>query len=323
MEFQEKDIIGYRPDLNYKKESFSKTEIQTLTENAKKEMETIIKSSPSNTIKGLESVIRNVDSLINKIIDNSTDKDLRTFYAAILLKKDDYVKNALESNDTIDGETSYEVLFLMNIAKDNLKSVVNTLKTLYYGDENISLEQQEEKDAMIFQSILSKDGTESSFGIKYNLLYTDAILNKSIENTGYFINKVVIGFPKTIESGTSTSVDSSNSLILNKLFDETKTKDDDRTAAFTKQLERNLAEKTLFNYYEKRKELIQMDQLCVQSGTEIALFQNELEKKQSEVSNSVKEISKYMLYIQTQLKLFEPLLKSKEQLRKIYKQLTD
>ena len=321
--FDEKDVIGYRPKLDYRKDSNYKKLVQAVTESANKDLEMILKSSPGKTIQKLNSVIDNADLLINSVLESADEKDLEMFYTAITLGKDEYVKEILDLNDTIQGNTSYEVVFLMNLVKDNLKSVVNTLKTLYYGNENITLEQQEEKESIIYQSILSKDGTEDSFGIKYNLLHSDAILNKSIENVGFFVNKAMISFAGILSSGTIAETDSSNEVILSKMFETKKKKNNDRLSVFQQQLDRNLAQKTLYNYYDKRKELIQLDQLCVQSGIEIPLFQNELENKQLQVDDSIKEVSKFMLFLQTQLSSFETTIKSKEQIRKVYQHLID
>lgn len=267
-------VIGYRPNLEYKKEMNKKTEVSA-EENASTDSSGNVQYSdtltgfnnntPSNSIKDVDYVIENIKTLIDELSKSFTNgnwneyNDISVLLGAVEVNNSEEIVNFINYHkNLITGSIVPELIGLLHDTKVRLETLNHVLKELYYGTSSIGQEEAEEIDKSYLDQLKKSEVSGQTRKINYLALSYDSILNRSVTMYAYGVNRKAIGLSKIVQSETEITSDSSKKQILNSLYNKTNRDIECRLNAYEVQQNIEIMKKTLYNYYEKRSAMIDL-----------------------------------------------------------------
>ena len=330
-------VIGYKPSLNYTKErrgvSLKKDTLTNTTEEDYDDeyeytdtVNNFIDSCPSQALSDIDYTIENLKILIDKLSaafkNGHWDKynDISMLLMAIENNDKKYIKDFIEYHrNDISRSIVPELIHDVYYSKLRMEALNKALKELYYGDENISLENAEEIDNSYISKLESYESSNEKSKINYMSLSYDSIVNRSISMYSFNINKKAINISDIVTKQDDTNINPSKSYLIQQLFDEINNEIDYRRSSYNPEQSVEIMQKTLYNYYDKRKKLIDLYDLIDSSDS--VYLKRKVEDYQNQIDEAIKDINKAFVGNQIYLAEKEKLEQEKHYLLNIYAQL--
>lgn len=283
-------IIGYKPELGLSKNikavvDASDNSIASNKENYTTTLQSFLENMPAEAIGYLEEIIDNIGSTIDQLKSifkesySGTYSNIEMFLESLVLENTDYAAKFLEYHmDNIKGSSIPELCVILTNEQDRLKALAKTLKKLYYGGENVSDEYMQNQDSF-YKKTLTGYEVSSPEKINYIALTCDAILNRSVNTFAADVNAEIINL-LNVAYIEDTTVKTSNTDAINlitSMFDEQNQQLKDRNSLYNTQQSIDTMIKTLYNYYDKRKNLLNYYSLAVSSGDESGFLMTKIQ----------------------------------------------
>jgi len=304
IEFDQGAIIGYEPKLKYEKDKNSIVN----NENSSSDTQKTDYSGQiiySNAISSFE------DNLPSKALSNLSDADimLRTFVDELTksFKNDDWgqysqissLVTALSSgNDeyarkfvnyhryNIEGSIIPELIYTLFDADKRVNTLLSLTRALFYGNND---NDNREIDESYLKQLKMYEQAQETQKINYYALHTDATLCNIISSHSVGIRRSarkIYNVPSQIDE---SSTDYTNRDLILRLYNETNTDIDAQEKIFTDQQNIDLIENSLYNYYQKRKDTLDVYNLFSDNGNS-RLLERKLRARQEETNRAIENV---------------------------------
>lgn len=322
-------VIGYRPELQHPKDinsyvdsKLSQDRTSQDTEKYSKTIESYLENQPNLVIIDLDDTMHLIDESIERLTEEFNNKNYKEFsnltslVSGIENNNISYINDFLSYHKDISKSQIPEIIFILEEQKQRLDIMIRTLKQLYYGNSNITLEECTEKDTTLANVIKNMDSDNK--GLNYLTLSYDSKINKSILIYSSKVNSATIQLEEVAYTTDNTNV--TNKILLptiQHLFQELETETQDRISSYQQQ-NKEVIEKTLYNYYNKRKALKEYYDVIISCAEEGSYLLTKFYDYDKEVEEAIQEVNKVNLGNVYYLNKLESLLHDKQQLRSIY-----
>lgn len=328
-------VIGYRPNLSYDKdiktnnETTDVTEEQTLIQTLANEVHTKALSSfannmPSTAIKALDYTSNTIRMLIDEAAKSFGSgnwgkyDNINSMISAIESGDSDYIKRFAEYHrHNIEGDIVPEIIEELYEAKQRIDAVMETTKRIYYGESNISLEDSERIDTERLRQLQSIENGGSIAHINYASIANDGCLNNSIKTYAFTTNAnaALLADVAAISSEIDFK-DGTKKSLLKTLFNETNEEIDYNRASYSKYHTVDILNKTLYNYYYKRKSMLDLYDLI--EGAQSDTLIRKINDYQSQTEEAVKNASRAFIGCYSHLSEILQYEKEKKDIMTIY-----
>ena len=326
-------VIGYKPDLQYKKDRTTTSEVSNTTgtnySGSITYTDTLLgfeSNSPSKSLSDIEFVNSNLKKLVTKLSKAFNNgnwnqyNDISTLLSAVESNNEKYIQDFVDYHyGNINGSIIPELIQDIHDVQTRLDILDKIIKELYYGDENLTLEEIEEIDNTYISKLKSFEASDEKDKINYMAISYDSILCRSISMYAFNINKKAIDISNIIDKQDDVNVNPTKSSLVLKLFDDINEEINYRRSNYNPEQSVEIMQKTLYNYYEKRKNLIDLYDLIDSSDS--MYLKRKVTDYQKQVNDSIKEINKSFIGNQIYLQEKEKLEQEKHYLLNIYAQL--
>ena len=247
--------------------------------------------------------------------------DINTLIDAGETGDTDYTRGFAEQYNTPYGSVIPGLINLLTDIEGKLNELNTDFKTVYYNNPTIQLSDAKSIDNSYLKDLRVRERHNDTAGINYMTLSFDSILNKTISYCVLRDNKNAIKVAKVIDSQEDTQATTNDMDIINKLFDDVNKKLDLRARGYKRQEDVELIQKSLYNYYEKRKYLNDLYELRNKDKKSVYLGRK-VDKYADELTESIKDIDRVLMYNQNNLDQITILEKEKYNIQKICKSIS-
>ena len=331
----EGSVIGYKPKLEYNKEINNHSEAKTsdlasesvdMTGNIEysKAITDFEDNMPSKMLEVLDMVRNNINSLISKISPlfsggkGSDYSDIAALLTSLQYGNTDFSRNFIDYHfNEISGSHIPEIINELFKTGQRLDVLSSTIKELFYGNPDITTEEAAEKDNALLKKMQSYEESDDIQKINYAAVAYDNLVGRSTTVYGYTVNKAVVRLNDILLQRESICLDPSRIGDIKHLFKEVNDKIEYRKHMYNTQQSVEIMQKTLYNYYNRRSELMTLYDIF-SSTEESLMFGTMVSRKQDDVRNAIEEISKTYMGNQFYLNKLTDLEQEKYFLRDIY-----
>ena len=204
---------------------------------------------------------------------------------------------------------------LSNI-ENKLRELSKEMKDHYYGKPNITLDQAREIDDSYVRDMKLRERNGDKSTINYLTTSFDSLLNKIVSYCVYQDNKSAIKVAKVIDSHEEVKATSNDMNIVNKMFDDIEKELDIRARGYMRNEDLELIQKSLYNYYEKRKYLNDAYSLY-KNNEESTFLGRKVQEYSRELDEAVRNVGRVLMYNQNYLNQITSLENQKYNLQKI------
>lgn len=328
-------VIGYKPNLEYSKSNDKK--VKSVKEEQKSSSKTdysgkntysstltnFKNNSPSVTLSNLDFAIESMKSLIDTLSSSFVKGnwgeygDISSLINAVNNNNKEYIDNFINAHKyNINSNIVPELIGKIYDSKERLKELQSILKKIYYGDENLPTEKAKEWDEAYIHQLRVHEQTDFS-KINYLALMYDARLNRSISIHAFDVNEKAISLSEIINIKDDSSGNTSQYSLIKKLYDEINDEIDYRSSSYDNEQNIEIMEKTLYNYYNKRQELIELYNLFSENPNSVFIG-NKANEYKLYVDETIKNINSVFVGYQFYLKEINNLEQEKQHLINIY-----
>ena len=355
------NVIGYQPDLEYKKPRTAVGEAITSDEETydpekdttlyTKALNGFAANMPSSVLSDIDYVLKNVNRLKQKlaerfkeeqalldnpfyksssnisdqeiILDNAKPgkaynpyNDITKLIDAGETGNNDFTKQFEDQYDSITGTVIPALINKLAKIEAKLANLRDNFKNIYYGKPDFTLREAKDLDNTYINNmrLRERDGTNGE--INYLTISFDAILNKVISFTVFQDNKSAIKVAKVIDSHEDTQATSNDMDILHDMFDEIEKELDIRSRGYMRNEDVELIQKSMYNYYEKRKHLNDAYNLYRQNP-ESKFLGRKVTEYSTKLNDAIKNVARVLMYNQNYLNQITVLEKQKYNLQRI------
>ena len=325
-------VIGYQPNLQYKKERTN-----TVTEDKSSSVtdysgtvqytETLsgfLNNLPSTSLKNIDYAMENMKLLIDQLASSFQNGnwnqygDISSLLSAINSNDTKYINDFIESHkNSITGSIIPELIGIIHDTQSRLKILNATLKELYYGNAQLTTEEAEEIDNTYLQQLKKHETNGENEKINYLALSYDSELNRSVNMYVFSVNGKVIDIADIIVSSDDSSSDSSKANLIQKLFNEVNEAINCRNTLYDTQQSVEIMQKTLYNYYDKRQEIIELYDLFNENQESIFIG-NKIQNYTTQFDDAISNVNKTFVGNQYYLSEMAKLEHEKHFLKNIY-----
>lgn len=326
-------VIGYKPDLQYKKD---RTVASNNTDTARTNYSGSITytdtfsgfkdNCPSQALTDIAYVTENLKKLVDKLAkafkNGNWDKynDISTLLSAVENNSNEYIQDFVDyHHGIITGSIVPELIQDIHDTQTRMDTLDKIIKELYYGDENISLDEAKEIDESYISKMESYEASDDKAKINYMALSYDSIISRSVSMYAFNINKKSITVADIVTKKDDTAVNPSKASLIQQLFNEVNEELDYRRASYNPEQSVEIMQKTLYNYYDKRKNLIDLYDLIDSSDS--TYLKRKVSDYQDQVDEAIKDINRAFVGNQIYLTEKSNLEQEKHYLLEIYAQL--
>lgn len=325
-------VIGYRPTLEYKKEDNSKSGIKDTTAktdhsgkvNYSETLNSFANNLPSSSIKNIDFSINNMKTLVDKLAASFTNGnwnqygEISSLLSAVENNNEEYIANFIKYHkDNITGSIVPELIGTIYNTKQRLEVLKDTLKELYYGQSNLTLEEIEDIDKAYLQKVQSYESSGEIEKINYLALSYDSSLNRSVSIYAFGANKKAIDIANVITKSDDFTTNQSQSSLIEKLFGEVNDEIDYRKMSYDEKQNIEIMQKTLYNYYDRRKDIIDLYELF-SKNMESPFIGNKVSEYKRQVSDAITNVNRAFVGNQYYLSEIAKLEQEKHYLMNIY-----
>lgn len=326
-------VIGYKPDLQYKKD---RTVASNNTDTARTNYSGSITytdtfsgfkdNCPSQALSDIAYVTENLKKLVDKLAkafkNGNWDKynDISTLLSAVENNSNEYIQDFVDyHHGIITGSIVPELIQDIHDTQTRMDTLDKIIKELYYGDENISLDEAKEIDESYISKMESYETSDDKAKINYMAISYDSIISRSVSMYAFNINKKSITVSDIVTKKDDTAVNPSKASLVQQLFNEVNEELDYRRARYNPEQSVEIMQKTLYNYYDKRKNLIDLYDLIDSSDS--TYLKRKVSDYQDQVNEAIKDINRAFVGNQIYLTEKSNLEQEKHYLLEIYAQL--
>lgn len=327
-------VIGYKPTLEYKKEdkpdkSAEDSKGSSATDYSGKvtysdTLYSFGNNLPNKVLSNIDYVMNNMKLLIDKLASSFQNGnwnqygEISSLLSAVESNNQEYIQSFIDYHkNLITGSIVPELIGTINDTKVRLQILQETLKELYYGDPNITTEQAKDIDDAYLKKLQSYEASSDTAKIGYLALAYDATLNRSVSMYTFAANEKAIDIADVISKTESSTTSPSKSSLVQKIFGEVNDELDYRRDAYDEQQSVEIMQKTLYNYYSKRQEIIGLYDLFNENGESIFIG-NTVQKYQKQVDDAVTNVNRTFVGNQYFLSEIANLEREKHFLMNIY-----
>lgn len=228
----------------------------------------------------------------------------------------DFTQQFEDQYNDVTGTVIPALINQLNYIETKLSNLNVNFKDVYYGRPNISISEAQDIDNAYVNNmrLMERDGTNGK--INYLTISFDAILNKLVSFTVFQDNKSAIKCAKVIDSHEDAQATSNDMDILKEMFAEIEKELDIRSRGYMRNEDLELIQKSMYNYYEKRKRLNDVYNLY-QSNPESKFLGRKVTEYTAKLNDAVKNVSRVLMYNQNYLNQVTVLEKQKYNLQKL------
>lgn len=223
-----------------------------------------------------------------------------------------------ERYNSVYGSVIPSLLNKLTFIENKLNALSTVFRQIYYNNPNISLEEARNYDISYVSDMKLRERQGKNTGINYLTLSFDGILNKTVSMCTYQDNKSAIKVTKVIDSHDESQATVNDMDIVKKLFDDIEKQLDLRSRGYMRNENLELIQKSMYNYYEKRKQLNDLYTLYRQNPNS-KLLARKTQEYSNELNNAIKNVAKVLLYNQNYLEKVTILEKQKYDLQKLFR----
>lgn len=322
-------VIGYRPELKYEKQLKGVLTEGNHVDNYiapgySSSVQAFIENSPSKVLEQIEDSKQRIDSAIKRMADLFRQESHEQYQNIDLfisgLKEDNSYANEFLSYhyNKIEGSQIPEIIDLLIKEEERLHVLSSTLKKLYYGNSNLSTSAAEKIDQDYVSLITSKEYNGEREGINYLTISSDTKLNKTIASYLGNLNTAVIDLESSLYQ-TSSGTITGNKMIsdtITHMFNTATNDLTDKKEIYYHQQEIATMEKTLYNYYGKRRELKDFYNAVYLLNDEF--LSNKLNAFSDGLNNAITNVDRTIFGSAAYLSLIYPIEVEKQHLRDVY-----
>lgn len=325
-------VIGYQPNLHYDKNRTAQGEVKEESSDSSNSQQVeyhsqcvlgFMNNTPSKTLANLDFAIVNMKKLIDKLSKAFQDGnwneygDISTLLSAIDNGNTDYITKFVDYHrDNITGDITPELIEAIYNTEQRLELVSSIIKQLYYGNENITQEECAEVDSSYIHKILAYENTGELGKVNYAAISSDAGLNRSISQYAFNANKGCIMLANVITKHDAEVTNPSKVSLVEKLFSEVTDEIGYRNSSYGLQQSVEILEKTLYNYYNKRQDLLNLYHLLGDTGS--TYLTRKIKTYQSNLDDALRNVNRAFIGNQMHLSELEKLESEKYYLLNIY-----
>lgn len=228
----------------------------------------------------------------------------------------DFTQQFEDQYNDVTGTVIPALINQLNYIEMKLSNLNMHFKDVYYGRPDISIPEAQGIDNAYVNNmrLMERDGTNGK--INYLTISFDAILNKLVSFTVFQDNKSAIKCAKVIDSHEDAQATSNDMDILKEMFAEIEKELDIRSRGYMRNEDLELIQKSMYNYYEKRKHLNDVYNLY-QQNPESKFLGRKVTEYTAKLNDAVKNVSRVLMYNQNYLNQITVLEKQKYNLQKL------
>jgi hypothetical protein len=299
-------VIGYKPKLKYIKSRNLNTATvrnqSSVADNVKENYSNTVNnfenSLPSSALNNIDYVTQNMKLLIDNLatsFDNGNWNqygEISSLLSALESDNKEYIDKFISYHkENIDGSIIPELIGEIYDTKKRLETLSVLLKELYYGDKSLSTEQTKEIDNAYLKKIKAYESNNEAEKINYLAIYYDSMLNRSVNIYAFSANRQAIDLSDIPTLAENPNTNFSKEELIKKLHNDINKEIDIRKEAYNNQQSIEIMEKTIYNYYNKRSEYLDLYDLFENSNESIFIGRKVQDFK-SEVNNSIININR-------------------------------
>lgn len=304
-------VIGYKPHLEYQKALNVSPTTENTTSNDKNTnysgeieysstLSAFEQALPSGALNAIEASLNLLERLISSLQKDYSQgnwgefNDVSTLVSAIKGGSKDFVEKFVEfHSQNINASIIPELIMYISESEERLKTLSFTLKNLYYGQENITVEEAKEIDKTLVAQLKHFEATQEIAKINYFSLAMDATLNRAVSVYTYGVNKECMKIAEIPHKQDSSSVPTSQAGLIKELYGEINNDIHARKTAYTDQQSIEIMQKALYNYYIKRGRTIELYHLFDGRDEEIMIGRKLIERQKA-VNNALLNVSRVL-----------------------------
>ena len=332
-------VIGYQPKLYYDKDRDSSKNVETQSELSSSPESNVIENHtrcfsgfvnnmPGKVLNNIDFVTNNMKTLINKLAKSFQNGkwnqygEISSLLSAIENDDTNFIKEFVDFHrDNIKGDIVPELIETIYFTQKRLETIKITLKELYYGNANLTDDECREVDDSYLQKIRQYENAGEFQKINYAVLSYDSTLNRSVSTYAFSANKQCILLSDVVAKTDSTVTNESMVSTVEKLFDEVSYDIKSRNNTYELQQNVEIVQKTLYNYYNKRQELVNLYDLLGDSGS--IYLSRKISDYQSVVDEAIINVTRTFVGNQLHLTELEKMESEKHFLLNIYAELNN
>lgn len=231
-------------------------------------------------------------------------------------KNKPFTKRFADEYDNPTGSIIPKLINQLSDIEHKLKDLDYSIKETYYGNLNIPLEKAKELDNTYVSNMKIMERNKNNGSINYLTLSFDSLLNKTMSYCVFQDNKSAIKVAKVIDSHEDTQATINDMNILSKLYEDIDKELDIRSRGYQKNEDEKLIQKSMYNYYEKRKYLNDIYSLY-RSNPESKFLGRKTMEYVNNLNDAIKNVNRVLLYNQNYLNQITNLEKQKYNIQKI------
>ena len=319
-------VIGYQPNLNYEKEKQHKEVSITFESdiNYSSIVNQIEQLSPVTLIKNLDHSIDTIKKLVTRLTDAFNNNEwskynqISSLINAIEGGNQDYVEEFVNQHSSqITGSIIPEIIKDIIDVSKLLNEAKKEISNLYFGEEFIVIKEAEDKIKDYLTNIKENESAGKDEKNNYPIMAYDSILNSSLNVINSNILKECILLTDSVFNVDNSSASINQKEFIIKMYNEINEAINTRKQLHQAQQNVEIMKKTLYNYYEKRQNLIMLYDLLSKSPESIYVGQK-IQFAQNELVRAIKNVNKIFVGSQVYLQEIQKLEKEKLILSNIY-----
>ena len=328
-------VIGYKPTLEYVKKGKSDVNAEDTAKKSsatdysgKVQYSETLKSFknnlPSTALGNIDYVAQNMRLLIDKLASSFQNGnwnqygEISSLLSAVESNNEEYInKFILYHQDKITGSIVPELIGLIHNTEYRLQVLSDVLKELYYGQSSITTEEAKEIDKAYLQKLQSYETSGDNAKINYLALSCDSTLNRSVKMYAFAANQQAIDVADIVTDSDNSSATPSKAPLIQKMFGEVNGELGYRKGSYDEQQSVEIMKKTLYNYYSKRQEVIDLYDLF-SSNKDSVFVGKRVQSYAAQVDNAIVNINRAFVGNQYFLSEMVKLEREKHFLMNIY-----
>lgn len=228
----------------------------------------------------------------------------------------DFAKEFADKYNDVYGSVIPSLINQLANIENKLKELDREMKDHYYGKPDITLDQAKEIDESYVKDMKLRERNGDKSTINYLTTSFDSLLNKIVSYCVYQDNKSAIKVAKVIDSHEEVKATSNDMDIVHKMFDDIEKELDIRARGYMRNEDLELIQKSLYNYYEKRKYLNDAYSLY-KNNEESTFLGRKVQEYSRELDEAVRNVGRVLMYNQNYLNQITSLENQKYNLQKI------
>lgn len=325
-------VIGYQPNLHYDKNRAADSEVKEESKDSSvlgqieyhsQCVAGFMDNIPSKTLKNLDFAMTSMRKLIDKLSkafhtgDWNEYGDISSLLSAIEGGNTDYITQFVDYHrNNITGDITPELIEAIYNTESRLELVTSIIKQLYYGSDNITFEDCVEIDTTYVRKVLAYENSGEVSKVNYAALSYDSEFNQSISQYAFNANKGCILLANIIDQKDAEVTNPAKKSLVEQLFSEVTEEIDCRNNSYGLQQSVEILEKTLYNYYNKRQDLLNLYHLLGDTGS--TYLTRKIKTYQENLDDALRNVNRAFIGNQMYLSELNKLESEKHYLLNIY-----